>query len=499
MAILTRNLTYVIARPLRALFRAIREAAPDARLVVRKPAVLLEVLLRAHRAQLSLIVSVLFLLFIAPPIVDFATSKVFPPKTSKKLFGLIKKQKQDPARRHADSVITTVLWTTSGSVVILLFWLSIPGGVARATALSRRRVAEAEDVQETDPPKSLALYKQALALTPDSEQEPALKTIIHELEPTLAPHPTLKKTVADTGRGTLYDSGSSSPASSVTPTGPNILSRVGHEGRYSLGKELGKGAMGVVYRCHDNVLDRTVAMKQLSVQLVGDDQYASRFRREAKALARLTHPNIVQVHDFIESEGRLWMVLEFVDGGDLAAHLQSGGRLSAREAVKIVVSAARGLAYAHSQGVIHRDLKPANILLTGDLEPKISDFGIAKLTQSSGLTQIGSVLGSPPYMSPEQCSGGSVDARTDIYALGITLYELVTGHVPFDGSTSSVLARHIVEQPRRPADIIPGISQDLEDVVLGMLAKNPDQRPRDMSTVIDLLESLCCSSPVTRS
>ncbi len=498
MAILTRNLTDLITRPLRALFRAISRVAPDARRVIRKPAVLAEVLLRAHRAQLSLVVSVLFLLLVAPPIVDFATSKVFPPKTSKKLFGLIKKQKQDPARQRADSVITTVLWLTSGSVVILLFWLSIPGGGARATALSRRRIAEAEDVQETDPRKSLALYKQALALTTDPEQVPALKTRIHELEPASAPHQSHRKTVADTGRGTLYDNDSSGPVSSATLTGPNTLSRVGHEGRYSLGEELGRGAMGVVYRCHDNVLDRTVAVKQLSVQLVGDDQYASRFRREAKALARITHPNIVQVYDFIESEGRLWMVLEFVDGGDLAAHLQSGGRLSIREALKIVVSAARGLAYAHNQGVIHRDLKPANILLTGELEPKISDFGIAKLTQSSGITQIGSVLGSPPYMSPEQCSGGPVDARTDIYALGITLYELVTGHVPFDGDTSSVLARHIVEQPRRPADIIPGISQDIEDVVLGMLAKKPDQRPQDMSTVIDLLESCCSSSPVTQ-
>ncbi len=495
----THNLTYLITRPLRALFRAIRGVAPEARHVIRKPAVLLEVLLRAHRAQISLIVSILFLLFVAPPIVDSATSKVFPPKTSKKLFGLIKKQKQDPARQHADSVITTVLWVTSGSVVMLLFWLSIPGGVVRATALSRRRVAEAEAVHENDPPRSLALYKQALALTTDPEQEPALETIIHELEPTSAPHPSLKETVADTGRGTVYDNGSSGPASSGASTNANTLPRVGQEGRYSLGKELGKGAMGVVYRGRDEVLDRTVALKQLSVRLAGDDEYASRFRREAKALARLTHPNVVQVHDLVETDGRLWMVLEFVDGGDLAAHLQSGGRLSAGEAVKIVISVARGLAYAHNQGVIHRDLKPGNILLTGELEPKISDFGIAKLTQSSRITQIGSVLGSPPYMSPEQCSGGPVDARTDIYALGITLYELVTGQVPFDGDTSTVLARHIVEQPRRPADIIPGISQDFEDVVLGMLAKNPDQRPQDMSTVIDLLESLCCSSPVMRS
>lgn len=495
MAMLTRNLTDRITRPLQSLVRVIRQVAPEARLIARKPAVLLVALQRAYRAQIVLIASILLLLFIAPPIVDFATGKVFPPKISRKLFGLIKKQKQDPARQRADSVITTVLWVTSGGVVMLLFWLAIPSGVVRATALSRKRFAEAEAVHDNDIPKRLAIYKQALALTTDPEQESALRTILHKLAPASTTQLSSKDTVVDTGHGTLYENNSSGTASPAAPIDTNTLTRVGHEGRYSLEKELGKGAMGVVYRGRDNVLDRTVAIKQLSVRLAGDDEYASRFRQEAKALARITHPNIVQVYDFIECEGRLWIVLEFVDGGDLAAHLRSGGRLSTGEAVKITIRAARGLAYAHSQGVIHRDLKPANILLTSEMEPKISDFGIAKLTQSSRITQIGSVLGSPPYMSPEQCSGGSVDTRTDIYALGITLYELITGQVPFDGDTSSVLARHIVEQPMRPADVIPGISQNLEDVVLGMLAKNPDQRPHDMSTVIDLLESLCCSSP----
>jgi serine/threonine-protein kinase len=245
--------------------------------------------------------------------------------------------------------------------------------------------------------------------------------------------------------------------------------------------------MGVVYEARDTVLDRKVAIKQLSIVFSGDEEYATRFRQEAKALARLTHPNVVQVYDLIEGGAKLWMALEFVGGGDLGSHLKGKGRLSVGEAVRIIVPVAEGLAYAHSQGVVHRDLKPANILLTGEFVPKISDFGIAKLSQSSGLTQVGSVLGSPPYMSPEQCSGGSVDMRTDIYSLGITLYELLTGRVPFEGDTSSVLARHIVEPPAPLSETLPDIPGGVEFAVLQMLAKAPDERPPDMAAVIELL------------
>jgi serine/threonine-protein kinase len=416
---------------------------------------------------------------IAPPFVEFGTGLIFPPKASKKLFGLVKKQKENPVKRSATVITMTALWVSSAGAIVIMFWLSIPAGVRRAGVLSREKSNKAESLGLSDPTTSLALYRHALGLTIDPIEESRLKTRMPELDSASAPP---------------------APTTAILPapadTSPQ--SHVGARGRYTLGPELGKGAMGVVYRAWDNVLDRPVALKQLSIQLVGDDEYASRFRREAKALARLTHPNVVQVYDLIEGDGRLWMVLEFVEGGDLATHLRSCGRLDGTEAVTIAVAAARGLAYAHTQGIVHRDLKPANILMTHDLCPKISDFGIAKLTQSSQVTKIGSVLGSPPYMSPEQCSGGSVDTRTDIYALGITLYELLTGRVPFDGDTASVLARHITEAPPRPTEIVPEIPKNLEEAILAMLAKNTDQRPQDMNEVVDLLGSVTCSSPVTQ-
>jgi serine/threonine-protein kinase len=224
--------------------------------------------------------------------------------------------------------------------------------------------------------------------------------------------------------------------------------------------------MGVVCQAWDNVLDRKIAIKQLANVFSGDEAYTTRFRREAKTLARLIHSNIVQVYDLIVERGNLWMALEYVDGGNLSSYLKDKGFLSVSEAANIVIPVAEGLAYAHNQGIIHRDLKPANILLTKEHVPKISDFG-----------------------SPEQCSGGSVDARSDIYSLGITLYELLTGKVPFEGDTSSVLARQIVEEPTPLSEVLSDISVELEKLILQMLAKSPDQRPADMPTMIGLLSS----------
>jgi tRNA A-37 threonylcarbamoyl transferase component Bud32 len=406
------------------LNNSVKHALPEAKMAIRKPATFGYILLTAYKAQLALFVLLLFLIFLAPPTVDFITGIIFPPETSK-ILGLIKTQQENPWREAFSAVTLVVLWIVSMSSVFLLVLLHVPNGLKRANLRAQKLKDKAD----------------SKAVQPISLQEK------------LPTHSTLNE-------------------------------------RYKFEEELGKGAMGVVYRAWDQVLDRKVAIKQLSVVLSMDEEFASRFRREAKALARLTHPNIVQVFDLVEDGNKLWMVLECVEGGDLSSYLKEKKRLAENEAVDFVIAVAEGLGYAHAQGIVHRDLKPANILLSRELIPKISDFGIAKVSKSSKLTQSGWALGSPPYMSPEQCKGETVDERTDIYALGITLYELLTGKVPFDGDTASVLARQITEPPKPLSELVDEISDDLEAMVSRMLAKDPEERPSSMKEVTKSLTVL---------
>lgn len=476
-----------LAANARHLAGAVREILPDARRAFSKPMVAGHVLLTALRAQIALAILLLFMIFAAPIIVDSISGILFPPETSKKVFGLLTTQHANPLKGVSYAIVMTLLWTTSMGTVLLLFWFHIPEGLVRAEALARRLIAGGDD--HADRKVSRKLYQRALSFAADPQFQSEIQSLLQQVISKEVTDSAGAGTISDSLQNTMVEGDMSIANSRSVSQGPESRARVGSDGRYTLGPELGRGAMGVVYRGWDNVLDREVALKQLSLVLVGDEEYASRFRREAKVLARMTHPNIVQVYDLVENHGRLWMALEFVDGGDLATYLRKAGQLSVSRAADVLLPVAKGLNHAHGRGLVHRDLKPANILLTSDLNPKISDFGIAKLTQSSGITQVGSVLGSPRYMSPEQCSGGSVDARTDIYALGITLYEVLTGKVPFEGETSSVLARQITEQPRPLSEALDDIPADLERLIMRLLAKNPDERPADLTEVIDLLSS----------
>jgi hypothetical protein len=466
----------ILADRIGQLISAIRNLLPHARNAVRKPATIPYILLPAYRAHITLGILLIFLIFLAPIIVDFITKTTFPPDTSKKLFGLIKNQRVNPLKGLADLFILAILWTVSIGSTLLYLWFHIPDGLARANARAKKLVDLADN--STNLSRRQKLLQRALSKVTDTQIESQISLKLQ----TGPMHDNPPSSEGETQINTSLNFKSESGVSQPTDIGP--------QGRYTLGPQLGKGAMGVVYQAWDNVLDRKIAMKQLTLVLSGDEEYVSRFRREAKALARLTHANVVQVYDLIEDGCHLWMTLEYVDGGNLASYLKIKGCLSIKEAIDIVIPVADGLAYAHSQGIVHRDLKPANILLTKEQKPKISDFGIAKMSRSSQLTQVGSVLGSPRYMSPEQCSGGSVDMRTDIYALGITLYELLTGKVPFEGDTSSVLARHIVEQPQPLSEIISDSPSEVENLILCMLAKNPDDRAADMEEVRDSL-SMC--------
>lgn len=285
--------------------------------------------------------------------------------------------------------------------------------------------------------------------------------------------------------------------SRTLPAAPTDETRVGPGGRYHSRRELGRGGMGVVYHALDTVLQREVALKELPHHVGGRGDLAERFRQEARVLAKLAHPNIVQVHDLLEEDGRVWIALEYVAGGTVADAMRyAGGALGWQEVVRIGEQIAEGLAFAHAQGVIHRDVKPLNILLT-DTRPslaKITDFGLARLVESTEHTVPGSLLGSARYMSPEQVAGKKADARSDLYAFGITLFEMLTGRVPFDGEFAAVLGRHANEAVPDVRTIVPDVPPALATLVASMVAKAPEDRPQDAGHVVFALRALAADS-----
>jgi serine/threonine protein kinase len=265
-------------------------------------------------------------------------------------------------------------------------------------------------------------------------------------------------------------------------------------GNYRVLEMLGQGGMAKVYKAHQETLDRDVAIKVLPPWYAADRSFVERFNLEARLVARLSHPNIVTVHDANEQNGHLYIVMQLVDGGTLKQRLdqiqQEGRVMGIDEIVSIFTQLADALAYAHAEGIIHRDIKPVNVLMDRSGRPILSDFGIAKVLASTqdNLTRPGAGVGTPEYMSPEQCQGGAVDGRADIYAMGVMLFEAQTGRTPFSGNTYPALAHsHIYEPPPRPSSINPNISPAIEYIILTALMKNPQQR---YQTAHDMAEAL---------
>jgi serine/threonine-protein kinase len=252
-------------------------------------------------------------------------------------------------------------------------------------------------------------------------------------------------------------------------------------GRYRLVERIGQGGMAEVYKAFQPALDRYVAVKVLHPFLLEEDGARERFSREARAVASLRHPNIVQVFDY-DNEGEIYfMVMEFIDGPNLKQVLlqqaQQGKRLDMARIDEIITAIGGALAYAHGMGMVHRDVKPQNIMFTAKGQPLLTDFGIAKIVNTSGASASGGLSGTPAYMSPEQGRGGPIDARTDIYSLGVVLYEMVTGRVPFDADTPfAVVIKHMNDPLPLPRSIDPSIPEGLERVVLKAMAKSPDER-----------------------
>lgn len=249
-------------------------------------------------------------------------------------------------------------------------------------------------------------------------------------------------------------------------------------GRYQIMKELGKGSMGIVYQAHDPNLDLKVALKVLRQDRLANDAFVKRFLAEAKALGRLDHPNIVRVYNVDEDRGTVYIAMEFIEGESLDEVSQKR-RFSPEEIVKVGITLAETLDYAHQKGIVHRDIKPSNILLRADGRIKITDFGIAHVDDPSASlqTQAGEILGTPAYMSPEQVLSRPVDGRSDLFSLGVILYELSTGKRPFAGENLPAIFNAIAQaNPHEPTKINPSVPQALSQIIMKCLKKMPDER-----------------------
>ena len=249
--------------------------------------------------------------------------------------------------------------------------------------------------------------------------------------------------------------------------------------RYELGRQLGAGGMARVYLGHDRLLDRQVAVKVLSEPYASDPQFVERFRREASAAAGLNHPNIVAVYDRGEADGSYYIVMEYLKGPDLKQVIRGRAPLPPLEAIDNAQQILAALGAAHKRDVVHRDVKPQNVLVAEDGHLKVTDFGIARAGAESDMTEAGSVIGTAQYLSPEQARGDDVTAASDCYAVGIVLYEMLTGRVPFDGGPPVAVAmKQISDEPVSPRIVEPSVPRELEAVVLRSLAKRPSERYR---------------------
>lgn len=248
-------------------------------------------------------------------------------------------------------------------------------------------------------------------------------------------------------------------------------------GAYQLLGEVGSGGMATVYRAYDRRHDRLVALKVILPHLRHNREFVERFQREGRNAAALRHPHIVPIYDSGILEGYPYLAMEYLEGGSLSDWMdQHQGPFPLRQAAGILSQIGSALDHAHQHGVIHRDVKPSNILLTREGEAQLSDFGIARAVWDSRLTESGARLGTPAYMAPEQARGQETDRRTDIYALGVVLYELATGRPPFRGNTNAVLYQHVHEPPPSPRRLNPQLPREAEGVILKALAKKPKQR-----------------------
>lgn len=261
-------------------------------------------------------------------------------------------------------------------------------------------------------------------------------------------------------------------------------------GRYQILENIGGGGMANVYKAQDMILDRIVAVKVLQPQYSNDEQFIKRFRREAQAATSLAHPNVVNIYDVGEEEDTYYIVMEYVEGSTLKEYIQNEGRLSIEEAVHIMQQIMSAISHAHVNHIIHRDIKPHNILISKLGEAKVTDFGIARAMSSATITHTNSVMGSVHYLSPEQARGGVINYKSDIYSLGIVLYEMITGKVPFSGDTAvSIALKHLQSDLPSPKIAVPTLPQSIENIITRATAKDPLHRYQSVREMEEDLET----------
>lgn len=261
--------------------------------------------------------------------------------------------------------------------------------------------------------------------------------------------------------------------------------------RYELLEKIGEGGMGTVYKAKCHLLNRFVAIKILKTELSDDEDFVARFKREATSVARVSHPNIVNVHDVGTENHINFIVLEYIDGKTLKQLIKENGRISTLETLDIAYQIAKALECAHKSHIIHRDIKPDNIMISEDNMVKVMDFGIAKVADSRTATNFNNVMGTVRYFSPEQAKGSFVDCRTDIYSLGIVMYEMVTGKVPYNAESSiSIAMMHIQEQVIPPKEIFSDIPENINQVILKSMQKEPIKRYQTAREMADILKTI---------